>query len=102
MRYTFNFQLMPDADGRPHDDGEVIMFSEQECDQPHLIPNVDDFVQAVANIGGESIMISGRVKTRYFLYNTWEDSAKKNLNHCHVNMVLEPAEDFDWGKLIKE
>lgn len=89
MKYYVTFQEMG-KNGRPIDHPSTADF---ETDDSGMIPNVGDYVQIEPLSDPDAPRYSGKVKSRLFRY--LGDS-------CGINIVVEDAENDDWGALIKE
>lgn len=90
MKYFVTFQQMG-KHGRPIDHPSAADF---EADGAAALPNVGDYVQILAFGHEGAPQYSGKVRSRLFRY--------LGADNCGVNIVIEDADDDDWGALIKE
>ncbi|MCX5578969.1 hypothetical protein [Kaistia terrae] len=93
MKIYVQFQEFSAKTGRPIDHPSVSDFETTDAGFA-LIPNVGDFVELVRMGSKDPAAYSGRVKSRLFRYFE-QDS-------CGITIVVENADDADWGALIKE
>lgn len=96
MKTTFDFQYLTNGAARPADDGEIALIDSATAEGSIIAPNVGDFVQLVG-AKEDHRRYAGKVKSRLFSY-----ILRDEVLHCHINIVVEPADDVDWGLLIKE
>lgn len=98
MKYGIDYQFLAKGASRPTDDGEIVGIEATDTAGTVVLPNVGDYVHidnSADGIGRSSF--SGRVRSRLFTY-----IGTPNETYCNVNIVVEEADDHDWGKLIKE
>lgn len=91
MKYHIQFQEMSKGASRPIDRRSA---SDHTIESPAVIPNVGDYVQIEPFGDQDAPRYSGKVRSRLFRYMGADD--------CGVNIVIESAHEYDWGKLIKE
>lgn len=91
MQYSVQFQEFNPKSGRPIDEPCEADFKTTDSG---MIPQVGDIVNIIARDPANSPAYSGRVKSRLFTY--FGD------NFCGITIVVEPDDNIDWGKLIKE
>ena len=92
MKYYVQFQEFGANIGRPMDRPSEADF---EADDGGMIPNVGDYVNIQAlKDPHNSPSYSGKVKSRLFTY--------LGPGSCGINIVVENADNEDWGALIKE
>ena len=90
MKYMVQFQQWDPRIGRPIDEP---CSADYEADDLAVVPNVGDYVQAIAlSTGGRQM--EGRVRSRLFRYF--------NAESCGITIVLDDADDIPWGEFVKE
>lgn len=94
MKYFADFQYLPNGAERPQDSGGVIEI--ETSDEGFFgLPSVGDYVEI--HTGPERASFDGRVKSRLFRYFNLHGEKT-----CAVNIVVEQADEADWGLLVKE
>lgn len=92
MKYFVTFQQMG-TNGRPIDHPST---ADHETDDKGIttLPSVGDYVQIEPLSVEGAPRYAGRVKSRLFRY--------LGEGNCGINIVVEDADDDDWGAVIKE
>lgn len=99
IKYQIDYQYLAKGSARPSDDGEVVGIKATGASGVVILPNVGDFVEINnSKVSGRLRHLSGRVKSRLFTYIR----SGRTTVHCHVNVVVEQADEADWDALSKQ
>ena len=97
MKYSVDYQYLPQGSTRPQDEGEVVGIEATDKSGFFVMPNVGDYVLIDnSSDGGERVNFKGKVKSRLFRYIRCEEEV-----NCLINIVVEETND-DFGELVKE
>jgi hypothetical protein len=90
MKYGIDYRLLPKGATKLVDNTTMHRAVDVEVDEEQfaLIPAVGDYVDMPGEADIRHVPIQGRVKSRCFNYK---------LGYCYVTIVVEEADDVDWG-----